>query len=84
MRRSVLVFCFADATARLGPRQPGAKLSDEVREFVKIDAAIVVLNHVRVIDGNRSCAPRGSSYRDPGWKNRCDRRRSGRENTRSR
>src|SRR5262249_38060107 len=33
------------------------ELSAEVREFVKIDAAVVVLNHVRVIDGT-GAAPR--------------------------
>ena len=57
MRRSVLVFVSLMLLAGLGRGQPRAKLSDEVREFVKIDAAIVVLNHVRVIDGT-GVAPR--------------------------
>ena len=57
MRRSVLVFVSLMLLANLGRGQPRAKLSDEVREFVKIDAAIVVLNHVRVIDGT-GAAPR--------------------------
>jgi len=57
MRRSVLVFVSLMLLPDLGRGQPGAKLSDEVREFVKIDAAIVVLNHVRVIDGT-GAAPR--------------------------
>src|SRR5271156_257158 len=57
MRRSILVFVSLMLLAGLGRGQPHAKLSDEVREFVKIDAAIVVLNHVRVIDGT-GAAPR--------------------------
>ena len=51
MRRSVLVFVSLMLLAGSGRGQPRVKLSDEVREFVKIDAPVIVLNHVRVIDG---------------------------------
>src|ERR1700730_13893922 len=51
MRRSVLVFVSLMLLATFGRGQPRVKLSAEVREFVKIDAPTVVLNHVRVIDG---------------------------------
>ena len=57
MRRSVLVFVSLMLLATFGRGQPRVKLSAEVREFVKIDAPTVVLNHVRVIDGTGT-APR--------------------------
>jgi len=37
--------------------QSASQLSTEVREFVKVDAPVVVLAHVRVVDGTGS-APR--------------------------
>jgi imidazolonepropionase-like amidohydrolase len=57
MRRSVLVFFSLMLLAGLAQGQPGSPLTPAVREFVKIDAPIVVLNHVRVIDGTGT-APR--------------------------
>jgi len=83
MRRSVLVFVSLMLLAGLGRGQPRARLSDEVREFVKIDAAIVVLNHVRVINGTGTAPRPDQAHRDRGWKNRYDRRLRGGENTRS-
>jgi hypothetical protein len=43
--------------ASLALGQSRSQLSSAVREFVKIDAPTVVLNHVRVIDGTGT-APR--------------------------
>ncbi len=57
MRRSLLVFVSLILLAGLAQGQPRAKLSPEVREFVKVDAPVIVLNHVRVIDGT-GVAPR--------------------------
>ncbi len=57
MRHSVLVLVSLMLLAGLAQGEPGPHLSPEVREFVKIDAPIVVLNHVRVIDGT-GVAPR--------------------------
>jgi imidazolonepropionase-like amidohydrolase len=57
MRRSVLVFVSLMLPAGLARGQSRSQLSPAVREFVKIDAPIVVLNHVRVIDGT-GAAPR--------------------------
>jgi imidazolonepropionase-like amidohydrolase len=57
MARSVLLFLSLMLLAGLAQGQPRSPLSPEVREFVKIDAPIVVLNHVRVIDGTGT-APR--------------------------
>ena len=57
MRRSVLVFVSLMLLASLALGQSRSQLSSAVREFVKIDAPTVVLNHVRVIDGTGT-APR--------------------------
>lgn len=56
---SIYTLCFVSLMLLAGsaPGQPPSKLSPAVREFVKIDAPIVVLNHVRVIDGT-GAAPR--------------------------
>lgn len=56
MRRSVWVFVSLMLLADLARGQSRSKLSPAVREFVKIDAPIVVLNHVRVIDGTGSAS----------------------------
>jgi len=56
MRRSVLVFFSLLLLAGAAFGRPRS-LSPAVRQFVKIDAPIVVLNHVRVIDGTGT-APR--------------------------
>jgi len=57
MRRSVLVFISLMLLATVARGHSHPQLSPEVREFVKIDAPIVVLKHVRVIDGTGT-APR--------------------------
>lgn len=57
MRRSVSLSFSLMLLAGLAQGQPRAKLSPEVREFVKVDAPVIVLNHVRVIDGT-GVAPR--------------------------
>jgi imidazolonepropionase-like amidohydrolase len=57
MRRSVLVFVSLMLLAGVARGQIRSRLSPAVREFVKIDAPVVVLNHVRVIDGT-GAAPR--------------------------
>jgi imidazolonepropionase-like amidohydrolase len=57
MRRSVLVLVSVMLLPGLARGQSRSQLSPAVREFVKIDAPIVVLNHVRVIDGTGT-APR--------------------------
>ena len=57
MRRSVLVLVSLMLLADLAHGQSRPQLSPGVREFVKIDAPIIVLNHVRVIDGT-GVAPR--------------------------
>lgn len=57
MRRSLLVLVSFMLLADLARGQSRPQLSPEVREFVKIDAPVIVLNHVRVIDGTGS-APR--------------------------
>jgi len=51
MRRSVVRFVSLMLLAGSARGQSRLQLSPAVREFVKIDAPIVVLNHVRVIDG---------------------------------
>jgi len=56
MRRSVLMFVSLMLLGGLARGQTRPQLSAVVREFVKIDAPIVVLNHVRVIDGTGSAA----------------------------
>ncbi len=57
MRRSVLVLISFMLLADLVRGQSRPQLSPEVREFVKIDAPVIMLNHVRVIDGT-GVAPR--------------------------
>lgn len=57
MRRSVLILVSFMLLADLARGQSRPQLSPEVREFVKIDAPVIVLNHVRVINGTGS-APR--------------------------
>src|SRR5215475_2468837 len=57
MRRVIfLVLAFSLTTASV-TAQSASQLSPAVREFVKVDAPVVVLNHVRVIDGT-GAAPR--------------------------
>ena len=36
--------------------QPASELSDDVRKFVKVDAPVVALTHVRVVDGTSAAA----------------------------
>jgi len=48
MMLSLSAFCFAATTIH---SQTSAQLSPAVREFVKVDASVVALTHVRVIDG---------------------------------
>jgi imidazolonepropionase-like amidohydrolase len=57
VRRSLLVLVSFMLLADLARGQSRPQLSPEVREFVKIDAPVIVLNHVRVINGTGS-APR--------------------------
>ena len=57
LHRPALMFVSLMLVTGFAGGQPGPQLSPEVREFVKIDAPIVVLNHVRVIDGT-GAAPR--------------------------
>ncbi len=57
MRRSILVFVSLMLFGGSARGQSRLQLSPDVREFVKIDAPIIVLNHVRVIDGTGT-APR--------------------------
>src|SRR5690349_11332642 len=51
IRRSLLTFVSLMLLAGSARAQSRLQLSPAVRKFVKIDAPIVVLNHVRVIDG---------------------------------
>jgi imidazolonepropionase-like amidohydrolase len=48
MPYGLLLLCMTAGAARA---QSGGSLAPAVRQFVKVDAAAVVLNHVRVIDG---------------------------------
>ena len=57
MRRTVVVLFSLMLLAGFSRGRSRSPLSAAVREFVKIDAPIVVLNHVRVIDGT-GAAPR--------------------------
>ena len=58
MRRAALLLCMLGLLATVVHAQSNAaQLSPAVREFVKVDAPVVVLAHVRVIDGTGS-APR--------------------------
>ena len=57
MQRCVLAFVSLMLLAGLARGQARSQLSPAVLEFVKIDAPILVLNHVRVIDGT-GAAPR--------------------------
>jgi imidazolonepropionase-like amidohydrolase len=54
MRKVALSLLLVLSAARLGRAQ--TTLSPAVREFVKVDATIVALTHVRVIDGTGSAA----------------------------
>src|SRR5262245_3000097 len=59
MRRAFFLAILALAVARAGSHanaQSAARLSPEVKEFVKVDDPVVVLNHVRVIDGTGAAA----------------------------
>lgn len=51
MRRFLYALPLLSVTANTALAQSAAQLSPAVRQFVKVDAAAVVLNHVRVIDG---------------------------------
>src|SRR5215472_962903 len=57
MRRVVSQIALCGLVTSSAGAQPASQLSPEVREFVKVDAPVVVLNHVRVIDGT-GAAPR--------------------------
>jgi imidazolonepropionase-like amidohydrolase len=59
MRRAFLVSVLALAVAGAGSHahaQSAAQLSPDVKAFVKVDDPVVVLNHVRVIDGTGAAA----------------------------
>lgn len=56
MRRSVLLFVSLLLLAGLARGQTRTLLSADVQEFVKVDAPIIELNHVRVIDGTGAAA----------------------------
>jgi imidazolonepropionase-like amidohydrolase len=51
MRRAIFVFTLFGLLANTVRAQSASQLSPAVREFVKVDAPVVVLTHVRVIDG---------------------------------
>lgn len=51
MHRLLLALALGAFVAASASAQSFAKLSPDVKEFVKVDAPVVVLNHVRVIDG---------------------------------
>lgn len=57
MRRCIVVLVVLMLQAGVARGQSHSQLSSAVREFVRIDAPIVVLNHVRLIDGTGT-APR--------------------------
>ena len=57
MRRVLSVFVLLGMTAGAVCAQSTAQLSAGVKEFVKVEAPVIVLNHVRVIDGT-GAAPR--------------------------
>jgi imidazolonepropionase-like amidohydrolase len=50
MRTLLLLACVTILPAGLAA-QPASALSDNVREFVEVDAAVVALTHVQVVDG---------------------------------
>jgi imidazolonepropionase-like amidohydrolase len=56
MRKVVLLFLCSLLLPCLSWSQASSKLSPQVREFVKEDAAIIALAHVRVIDGTGAAA----------------------------
>jgi imidazolonepropionase-like amidohydrolase len=59
LRRALFVPILALAVARAGSpasAQSAAQLSPDVKEFVKVDDPVVVLAHVRVIDGTGAAA----------------------------
>lgn len=49
--RNILAICSLICAAGYGVAQTGSSLSPEVREYVKIDAPVIALTHVKVIDG---------------------------------
>ena len=53
MRRISIAVCLLCFPVSLASAQ---KLSPEVREFVRVDAPVVALTHVRVIDGTGAAA----------------------------
>ena len=53
---AILLFCAA-LLPSLGSSQAASKLSPDVKAYVKVDAPVVALTHVRVIDGT-GAAPR--------------------------
>ena len=57
MRKAILALLFVLTGCSLSWSQTAANLSPEVREFVKVDAPVIALTHVRVIDGT-GAAPR--------------------------
>jgi imidazolonepropionase-like amidohydrolase len=56
MRRAILFLCAFGLLSTAAHAQSSARLSPAVRHFVKVDAPVVVLAHVRVIDGTGSAA----------------------------
>src|SRR5215831_19913387 len=56
MRRAIFLIALCGLMAASTIAQSAAQLSPAVREFVKVDAPVVVLNHVRVIDGTGAAA----------------------------
>ena len=57
MRKIVLLLLFSLVLPRVSRCQAGSKLSPQVHDFVKEDAPLIALTHVRVIDGT-GAAPR--------------------------
>lgn len=49
--RNILAICSLIFAAGYGVAQTGSSLSPEVRAYVKIDAPVIALTHVKVIDG---------------------------------
>jgi imidazolonepropionase-like amidohydrolase len=56
MRKSVLTLLYALLLPGLSWSQTSSKLSAQVRAFVKEDAPVIALTHVRVIDGTGAAA----------------------------
>src|SRR5215469_11647653 len=57
MRRVITHIAMACLTVASASAQSASQLSPAVRAFVKVEAPVIVLNHVRVIDGT-GAAPR--------------------------